>query len=86
MNTETDELSELCGREIDKETRLSIIQESEETGEPVAKIADRWSLPPMFIMTKGQTSFEYNGETYTLESFREKYPYKRIVIIKPREY
>jgi len=79
-----DELSELCGRPVDREFRLELIKEAEETGEPLAKVADKYSLPPLFI-PDADGYFEHNGERFTKETFAARWPFRRFVYITTRK-
>lgn len=75
-----DELSELCSYEVSRELRLKIISESEAEGVPVAVIADRYAMPPL-VFPDANGYFKLNGELFNKESFKARWPYRRIVTI-----
>lgn len=67
-----------------KETLKMILKEVSETGQLFDLIADRYRLPPMFIMNSDDPEelVEYAGEKMTLKQFHEKYPHRKCVVIR----
>lgn len=61
-----------------------ILKEVAETGQVFDAVADKYRLPPMFIMSTNNPDelIEYNGQTMTLEQFKKKYPHRRCVVIR----
>jgi hypothetical protein len=84
MKTEKDELEELLSYRPNKELRIKILEEVAASGKSVEEIADQYSLPPMFIMKSRDPEelIEYAGHKMTLHQFRQKYPHKRIIVIR----
>lgn len=78
-------LTELLGHEPGREMTLMILKEVKESGKCIEEVADKYALPPMFIMTHGRTTFEYNGEVMTPAQFHERFPFRRFVTIKSRQ-
>lgn len=70
--------------EFSKETLRMILKEVAETGQVFDAVADKYRLPPMFIMkTSDPDEFvEYEGHKMTLEQFKKKYPHRRCVVIR----
>lgn len=70
--------------EFGKETLRMILKEVADTGQPFDLIADKYRLPPMFILktTDPEELIEYEKEEMTLKQFHEKYPYRKCVVIK----
>lgn len=75
-----DELTELLGYAPTMAMRLTIVAEMRETGFPLAKVADRYALPPLAMLDEDD-SFMYNGKRMTLTEWQEKWPYRRIITI-----
>jgi len=86
MKTDKDELEELLSFKPSKELRIMILEEVKQTGKSVAEIADKYSMPPLFFPKTDdpEEKFEYAGQMMTMQQFHEKYPFKRIVIIRTR--
>jgi hypothetical protein len=72
--------------EFSKETLKMILKEVAETGQVFDAVADRYRLAPMYIMDGGPGERNViEGEELTLEQFKEKYPHRRVIVIKTRE-
>lgn len=84
MKMKNDELTELLGYPASKEQRLMILKEVKETGQSIAEVADKYAMPPLFILDDDGT-FVYKDEKITKEQFRQKFPHRRIVLITTRE-
>ena len=79
-------LSQLKKTDFGKETLKMILKEVSDTGQPFDLIADKYRLPPMFIMKSKDPDelVEYEGEEMTLKQFHEKYPHRRCVVIRSK--
>ena len=83
MKSKTD-LAELLSYDPSPELVRMILADVQTTGKCIAACADRYAMPPQFIVGRGNT-FEYNGETMTAETFKQRFPYRRFVIVRTRE-
>ncbi|OQC43173.1 MAG: hypothetical protein BWX60_01100 [Candidatus Marinimicrobia bacterium ADurb.Bin030] len=77
-------LTELLGYEPGAELKRMILDDVKTSGLSIEECADKYAMPPQFIVGRGST-FEYNGETMTSEEFQRRFPYRRFVIIRTRE-
>jgi hypothetical protein len=71
--------------EFSKETLRMILKEVAETGQVFDAVADRYRLPPMYIDGGPGEHNVIEGEELTLEQFKEKYPHRKVIVIKTRE-
>jgi hypothetical protein len=80
MKNKKDNLSELLGYEPGREQRLIILKEVKETGKSIAEVADKYAMPPLFLLDDSGI-FEYKGEKMLPKQFKERFPHRRFVII-----
>ena len=78
------ELSELLGFSPSPELVRMILNDVQTTGKCIEECADKYAMPPMFIVGYGD-SFKYRGETMTPEIFKQRFPYRRFVVIRTRQ-
>ena len=81
-----DELEELLSFAPGKELRLMILREVKESGKSIGEVADRFAMPPIYILSDNNT-FEYQhpdgtSETMNVAEFSKRWPHRRIIIIK----
>ncbi len=70
--------------EFDKETLRMILKEVAEAGQPFDLIADKYRLPPMFIMDTHDPDelVTYEGQEMTLQQFHDRFPYRKCIVIR----
>lgn len=78
-------LTELLGFEPSRNMIVKILQEVKSSGKCLEEVAGIYGMPKIFILDSKSSPIKYNGEEMTVEEFRKRYPYKRIVRITPRE-
>ena len=74
-------LTELVGYEPSAEMKRIILDNVKTSGRSVEECAADFQLPDIFIPDDSGT-FEHDGRTYTVESFKKRYPHRKFVIIK----
>jgi hypothetical protein len=74
-------LTELLSYEPSREQIVMILKEVKETGKSIEEIADRYSLPPIFILESKDSLLDYNGEMISQEDFKRRFPFRRFVVI-----
>ena len=83
MKSKTD-LAELLSYDPSPELVRMILADVQTTGKCIEECADRYAMPPQFIVGRGDT-FIYNNEEMTAETFKQRFPYRRFVIVRTRE-
>jgi len=83
MKSKTD-LAELLSYDPSPELVRMILADVQTTGKCIEECADKYAMPPQFIVGRGNT-FQYNGETMTSEEFQRRFPYRRFIIVRTRE-
>ena len=83
MKSKTD-LAELLSYDPSPELVRIILSDVQATGKCIEVCADKYAMPPQFIVGRGST-FEYNGETMTSVEFQRRFPYRRFVIVRTRD-
>lgn len=78
------ELTELLGFPPCRELKTIILREAKESGRPIAEIADKYALPPMFILDD-EGMIIYKGQRMTSQQFSERFPFRRFVTIGTKE-
>lgn len=83
-NDDYDYLEELLSYPPTKETRILILEEMKTTGKSLEECADRFALPPSFILDD-QGFFLYEGQRMTSEEFKKKFPFRRFYVLGTKE-
>jgi len=74
-------LTGIIGYEPSATMKKMILADVQASGISIDEAASKYSLPVM-VMPSDNGMIHELGETYTVEQFKERFPFRRIVIIK----
>lgn len=80
MKIKKDYLTELLSYEPSKETRILILEEVKTTGKTIEEVADKYAMPPLFILDDDGT-FIYENQKMTNIEFGKRFPHRRFVTV-----
>ncbi len=74
-------LTQVIGYEPSATMKKMILADVQATGKSLEECASAYALPVIVLPTDDGMITE-NGQTYTVEQFKERFPFRKIVIIK----
>ena len=74
-------LTQVIGYEPGTAMKKMILADVQASGISIEEAASKYSLPVM-VMPSNNGMIHELGETYTVEQFKERFPFRKIVIIK----
>jgi len=83
-------LIELLGHEPSKGEKMMFLKEVQETGEPLEKVIDKYTMPPVYSLNEdGTLNYKHlDGtiEKMTPDEFNRRWPFRRFVTIRRRKH
>ena len=79
MNKKT--LTQFIGYEPSATMKKMILADVQASGISIEEAASKYALPVM-VLPSDKGMITENGQTYTVEQFKERFPFRKIVIIK----
>jgi len=73
-------LTELIGYQPSAEMKRMILDNVKTSGRSVEECAADFQLPDIFVPDDSGT-FDHEGETYTVETFKKRFPHRKFVIV-----
>lgn len=79
---QTDELSKILGYEPGREQRLIIMRYARDHQLTPGEAASKFAMPNMLFINQDGKTYDFEGERYTPEQLKKKFPYYRFVMIR----
>ena len=79
---QTDELSKILGYEPGREQRLIIMRYARDHNLTPPETAQKFGMPNMLFINQDGKTYDFEGESYTPEQLKQKFPYYRFVFIR----
>lgn len=77
-----DELEKILGFKPSREMRLQILKYARSNQLTPGESAQKFAMPNILFINEDNTTYDFEGERYTPEQLKKKFPYYRFVMIR----
>lgn len=76
------ELEKILGYPPTREVMLQVLKFARENQLTPMEAAQKFAMPNMLFINEDNTTYDFEGESYTPEQLKKKFPYYRFVMIR----